>query len=455
MPPRRAVNSLSGSTASQTPLESAASQWINWLGTARPPQIAPAGDWFIWLFLGGRGAGKTRTGAEHIAWECAKNPGTRALVTAPTYADLLRVVFEGESGLLSVIPPECLATGQTEGSYTVSNPGPRIQFWNGSTIDGVSAEKPNRFRGPQFHLAWGDEFAAWNSVQEALDLLLPSVRLGPRPHVILTSTPKPLPSITRLRKDPRATVTASTTYDNQSNLSASFISYMRQRYAGTVYERQELFGELIEEVQGALFKVEWIEMARHIGPAPSSFDRIVVAIDPSGAASKDSDSDEIGIVAAGLRGNEAWVLSDASLRAGPADWGRQAVKLYRELQADALVAEANFGGAMVDHVIQAAARELRCSVNVKMVTASRGKTVRAEPISAHYAQGRVHHVGTLTALEDQLCQFTNSGYKGQGSPDRADAAIWALTELLDAGASVPEAARVMAFGRGTQHRVEV
>jgi phage terminase large subunit-like protein len=196
-------------------------------------------------------------------------------------------------------------------------------------------------------------------------------------------------------------------------------------------------------------------MARHVGPAPSSFERIVVAVDPSGAASKDSDSDEIGIVAAGLRGGEAWVLADVSLRAGPADWGRRAVQLYRDLQADALVAEANFGGAMVDHVMQGAARELRCSVNVKMVTASRGKSVRAEPISAHYAQGRVHHVGILGALEDQLCQFTNSGYKGQGSPDRADAVIWALTELLDAGASVPDTARVMSFGRGTQHRVAI
>lgn len=196
-------------------------------------------------------------------------------------------------------------------------------------------------------------------------------------------------------------------------------------------------------------------MHRHIGPPPSSFDRIVVAVDPSGAASKDSDSDEIGIVAAGITGGEAYVLHDATVRAGPADWGRAAVALYRNMQADALVAEANFGGAMVDHVIQAAARDLRCSVNVKMVTASRGKTVRAEPISAHYAQGRVHHVGILGALEDQLCQFTNSGYKGHGSPDRADAAIWALTELLDAGASVPEAARVMSFGRGTQHRVAI
>lgn len=455
MPPRPHANLSNGSTASLTPLEAAGSRWLDWLNNARPQQIAPSGDWFIWLFLGGRGAGKTRTGAEHVSWQCAKNPGTRALVTAPTHADLLRVVFGGESGLLSVIPPECLLTGEIEGSYTVTNPSPRIVFANGSVIDGISAEKPNRFRGPQFHLAWGDEFAAWSNIQEALDLLLPSVRLGPRPHVLLTSTPKPLPSIARLKRDPRAVVTASTTYDNQGNLSPSFLSYMRERYAGTLYERQELFGELIEEIHGALFRLEWIEMHRHMGPPPHDFERIVVAVDPSGAASKDSDSDEIGIVAAGLRQGEAYVLEDATMRAGPADWGRKAVQVYRDMRADALVAEANFGGAMVDHVIQAAARDLRCSVNVKMVTASRGKTVRAEPISAHYAQGRVHHVGVLSALEDQLCQFTNSGYKGHGSPDRADAAIWALTELLDAGASVPEAARVMSFGRGTQHRVAI
>jgi len=372
----------------------------------------------VWLALAGRGWGKTRTGAEDVAWFACANPGVRIAIVAPTAADARDTCVEGESGLLAVLPKVCVENwNRSIGEVTL---------WNGSRFKLFSATEPERLRGPQHHRAWGDEVAAWPD-PSAWDQLLFGLRLGENPQVIATTTPKPTPLIKTIMRTPGAMITRGSTFDNAVNLPSGTLARLRERYEGTRLGRQELFAELLEDVQGGLWTTAMIEPHRVKG-APD-LARIVVAVDPSGTSGKDG-GDEIGIVVAGKsRDGKYFVLEDGSCQLSPEGWARRVADLYEKWGADRVIAEKNFGGDMVAAVMRNVAKELP----IKLVTASRGKAVRAEPIAALYEQEKVHHVGHFDTLEDQMCAMTPAGYVGEGSPDRADALVWALTELQSSG----------------------
>jgi phage terminase large subunit-like protein len=383
-----------------------------WLATARPPQLPPQGQWGIWLALAGRGFGKTKLAAEDAFWYAATNDGAQIAVVAPTFNDVRGTFFEGVSGLLACTPVQMVD------EYNKSRQ--ELRLTNGSLLRGFSADTPDRLRGPQFHRAYCDELAAWQYA-DAWDQLMFGLRLGDDPRVIVTTTPRPTPLIRKLIKDPRTHVTKGSTFDNAANLAPSALAALKERYEGTRLGRQELYAEVLDDVPGALWTRELICYADF---APE-LQRVVVAVDPSGT-SGDGQGDSIGIVVAGKTHSGRFVvLEDASTDLGPAGWARRAVDRYHHYSADRIVAERNFGGAMVESVIKTADR----SAPVKLVTASRGKSVRAEPIAALYEQGKVDHIRGLDLLEDQMMQMTHSGFVGQGSPDRVDALVWALTEL--------------------------
>jgi len=391
----------------------AATARAKWLATARPSQIAPQGDWPVWIVLAGRGFGKTRIGSEDCAWYAATNPGHQIAVVAPTFNDVRGTCFEGVSGLLAVIPPEIIQ------EYNKSRQ--ELRLHNGALIRGFSADTPDRLRGPQFHRAWCDELAAW-TYPDAWDQLMFGLRLGDDPRVIVTTTPRPTPLIRKLVTDSRNHVTRGSTFDNAENLAETALQQLREKYEGTRLGRQELYAEILDDVPGALWKRE---MIRHVQGDLPEFSRVVVAVDPSGT-SGNGEGDTIGIVVAGKTHAGGYVIiEDASTDLGPDGWARRVVGRYHHYGADRIIAERNFGGAMVENVIKTADR----AAPVKLVTASRGKSVRAEPISALYEQGKVIHAKGLDMLEDQMMQMTNSGFVGQGSPDRVDALVWALTEL--------------------------
>lgn len=366
--------------------------------------------------LAGRGFGKTRTAAEDAWWYAACNPGAQVAVVAPTHNDVRGTMFEGVSGLIACTPQEIIA------DYNRSNQ--ELRFTNGSLIRGFSAEKPDRLRGPQFHRAYADEQAAWQ-YPEAWDQLMFGLRLGSAPQVIVTTTPRPTPLIRALAKDDRTHITRGSTFDNAAHLAPDALIRLRERYEGTRLGRQELFAEILDDLPGALWSRDNFDQHR-IAEAPE-MRRIVVAVDPSGTGGSSDDGDSIGIVVAGLGiDGRAYVMADRTCKLSPDGWGRRAVQAYHEFRADRIVAERNFGGAMVEHVIRTVDRR----VSYKEVTASRGKVARAEPVAALYEQGRVSHIGPLPDLEDQLCLIGPDGYAGEGSPDRADALVWALTELM-------------------------
>lgn len=388
-----------------------------WRRKARPDQITPPGDWSTWLILAGRGWGKTRTGAEDAAWYGISQPGSRIHVIAPTYADARDTCVEGDSGLLSVIPHEFLETwNRSLGELILAN---------GSRYKLFSADEPDRLRGPQAHRAWCDELAAWTK-PDAWDQMLFGLRLGQHPQVVVTTTPRPVPLVRRIAQDARTRLTRGRTMDNAANLAPSALAQLQARYAGTRLGRQELEAEILDDVPGALWTRAMIDVA--VAPvALPQMQRVVVAIDPSGTRGKDDSGDSIGIVVAGKGvDGRGYVLADRTCKLSPAGWGARAVAAYREFKADRIVAERNFGGAMVEAVIRSADPNAAYAE----VTASRGKAVRAEPVAALYEQGRVSHVSGLTELEDQLCQMAGDGFLGEGSPDRLDAAVWALTDLM-------------------------
>lgn len=294
---------------------------------------------------------------------------------------------------------------------------------NGTRYKAFSADEPDRFRGPQHHRAWCDELAAWK-YPDAWDQLMFGMRLGQHPQVVVTTTPRATPLIRQLVKDQRTKVTRGSTFDNAANLAQSALTQLREKYEGTRLGRQELYAEILDDVVGGLWTRDVIDAGK-LHPVPE-LRRVVVAVDPSGADGQTEGSDSIGIVVAG-KGIDGrfYVIEDATCDLAPAGWGRRSVERYSAHKADLIVAERNFGGAMVESVIRTADPR----ANVKLVTASRGKSVRAEPIAALYEQGRVTHAKGLDALEDQMMQMTLSGYVGLGSPDRVDALVWALTEL--------------------------
>jgi phage terminase large subunit-like protein len=387
--------------------------------TARPAQLAPpeSDDWAFWLVLAGRGFGKTRLAMEDAWWYGAIIPSARIALIAATYADARDTMVEGESGLLSLLPEGCLtAWNRSLGELTL---------YNGSRFKLFASTEPDRLRGPQHHRAYCDELAAW-TYPDTWDQMLFGLRLGQSPKVIIATTPKPVPLVKKIVRDKHTVVTRGSTFDNAKNLAPSALEQLRVKYEGSRLGRQELNAEILDDVPGALWTRDMIDAARKSGGLPDMA-RVVVAVDPSGTRGGSDDGDSIGIVVAGKGvDGRAYVLADRTCKLSPNGWGRRAVEAYREFKADRLVAERNFGGAMVEHVVRTADP----NVSYGEVVASRGKVVRAEPIAALYEQGRVSHVGGLSDLEDQMCQIAPDGYLGEGSPDRVDALVWALTELM-------------------------
>lgn len=390
----------------------------DWGWWARPNQVLPAGDWITWLILAGRGYGKTRTGAETVRQWVRQGHRFVNLIGA-TASDARDVLVEGESGVLAVCPRD--ERPQYEPSKC------RLVWPNGAVSLIFSADEPERLRGKQHAKIWADELAAWR-YPEAWDQAMFGLRLGAAPQTVVTTTPKPTPLIRALIADQTTLVTRGTTYENRNNLAQAFFTKVVTKYEGTRLGRQELDAEVLDDNPGALWQRASID-ERRVSSAPDLV-RIVVGVDP--AVTSAEDSDETGIVVAGI--DDAcpphyYVLDDLSLGATPAAWAQQVVRAYHLHAADRIIGETNNGGDLVEAVI----RSVDPEVSYEKVVASRGKVVRAEPIAALYEQGRVHHVGAFGALEDQLCQW--SPLSGEGSPDRLDALVWALTVL--SGGSEP------------------
>lgn len=437
--PSLAENVARFRTFDSLPDEDLAALAWDWEFWARPEQLEPPGDWGTWLAMAGRGFGKTRLGAEwvrsQVCGETPLAPGkcSRFALVAETAADARDVMVQGPSGILAVHPPEFRPR------YIKSD---RCLYWpNGAIALLFSAEEPDQLRGPEHDGAWCDEVAKWRYV-ETYEMLQFGLRIGIKPRQLLTTTPRPIPLVRELLKGEKTgdvVVTRGSTFDNASNLAPSFIKGIREKYEGTRLGRQELSAEVLDDVPGALFTRKTFERRSEYnttgaGMAPDEvvpdMARVVVAVDPSGASGKKDDEshDDIGVSVCGkgVDGNY-YVLEDATCQLGPAGWARRAVEKYREHLADVLVGETNYGGAMVEFTIRAYDSE----VPYKAVTASRGKVVRAEPIALLYEQGRVRHAGPgLSPLEDELKDFSRSGYMGAKSPNRADAMVWAMTELM-------------------------
>lgn len=394
---------------------------------AMPHQLPPESDWRSWLIMGGRGAGKTRAGAEWVrdAVEGARptDPGRcrRIALVGETMDQVREVMVFGDSGILACSPPD---------RRPLWHATRRMLIWpNGATAQAFSAHEPEALRGPQFDGAWVDELAKWKKGQETWDMLQFALRLGDAPQVCVTTTPRNVDVLKDLLNRPSTVVTHAPSEANAANLAASFLQEVRLRYAGSSLARQELDGILLEEAEGALWSVAQLDAAR-VATLPE-MDRIVVAIDP--AITSHGASDECGIVVVGAvtRGPvqdwRAFVLEDATIAgAKPLQWASRAITAMERWGADKLVAEVNQGGDMVEQVI----RQIDPLVPFRKLHASRGKAARAEPVAALYEQGRVFHHGALGALEDQMCAMTAQGYTGKGSPDRLDALVWALHELI-------------------------
>jgi len=391
---------------------------FDWRFWARPQQLPPSGDWTTWLVLAGRGFGKTRCGAEWVrAMVCGKTPlnaggHRRVALVAETAADARDIMVEGESGLLAVHPPAF---------RPVYEPSKRRLTWpNGARAVLYNAVEPDQLRGPQHDLAWADELAKWRHAQAAWDQLQFGLRLGARPRQCVTTTPRPLALLKTMMADPDTVVTRGSSYDNKINLAPAFIARIVRRYEGTRLGRQELNGEILEQTPGALWNRITIDLLRRT-KAPELV-RIVVAVDP--AAGSGEQNDETGIIVAGLGADgHGYVLEDLSLRASPHGWGHAAVSAYWRWSADRIIGEVNNGGDMIEHVL----RTIDPSVSYK--------AVRAEPVAALDEQGRVHHCGSFRELEDQMCAMTADFDRAAAgfSPDRVDARVWALSELMLGG----------------------
>ena len=387
---------------------------------AHDHQLAPdaANDgtpWTTWLILGGRGSGKTRAGAEWVRAAALSDPAARIAILGETERDTREIMVEGVSGLLAVHArherPQWL-------------PSRRLLEWpNGALAQAFSAEEPESLRGPQFSAAWSDELAKWRHAEATFDMLQFGLRLGRRPRQVITTTPRPISLLKRLIADPRSAVTHAGTAANACNLAPTFIENILSRYGGTQLGRQEIDGEMIEQREDALWSRRQMDLCR-VTAAPA-LARIVVAVDPPGSATKTGGA--CGLVAAGAAADGTiYVIADESAAGlSPQGWATKAIALWRRFEADALVVEVNFGGDMVRAVIAAADR----SVPVMTVRARRGKYVRAEPVAQLYEQGRVKHVGTFPALEDEMCDFGLEGMSSGRSPDRLDALVWAITAL--------------------------
>ncbi|WP_338467025.1 terminase family protein [Novosphingobium sp. ZN18A2] len=398
--------------------------WHLW---AHEGQLPPPGAWHCWLIMAGRGFGKTRAGAEWVRAVAERDPAARIALVGASLGEVRSVQVEGESGILAVSPWR---------RRPKFEPSRRLLVWpNGAEARLYSAGEPESLRGPQHSHAWCDEIAKWDNsggrAGSAWDNMQFGLRLGAWPRVMATTTPRAVPLLRRILDDRHAVVTRGATGANSRNLPPAFMRAVRRQFAGTKLGRQELDGELIEDIEGALWSRALIERTRENGSPPLT--RVVIGVDPPASA----DGDACGIVAVGLGEDRvAHVLADLSVeRPSPETWARAVADGAAQWQADRVVAEANQGGAMVESVLRAADAVLP----LRLVHASRGKAARAEPVAALYEAGRVRHAGTFPALEDQLCGLMPGGeYRGPTrSPDRADAAVWALTELMLGRANVP------------------
>lgn len=420
--------------ASLTPQEKAALefQWRGWW--ARPSQLAPVGAWVVWLLCSGRGFGKSRTGAEWIREQVGPRnvrSNLRIALVARTAADVRDVIVEGESGILKISPP------WNRPKYEPSKR--RLTWPNGAIATTFSADKPDQMRGPQYHVAWCDEVAAWR-YEDAWHQL----RFGNRlpdvvPRIVVTTTPRPIPLIRELIGDSTTAITRGSTFENAGNLAPEWIRAIRRKYEGTRLGRQELFAEILDDTPGALWKRSKLDALRLLA-VPRPLGRIVIAVDPAVTSGEDSDETGIVVVALDHAGNGV-VLEDLSGRMTPDEWGRVVVGAYRRWEADLIVAEVNNGGDLVEKVVRTVRMKVNgreenvgSVVNFKAVRAARGKWTRAEPISALYEQDRVSHVGVLAELEDQMCTYVPGVAKK--SPDRMDALVWGLTELMLGDSSV-------------------
>ena len=374
---------------------------------ARPEQLPPPGNWRIWLFMGGRGAGKTRSGAEWIAEGVDEGAMLHIGLIGATHNDARAVMIEGVSGLLHAAPGA---------RYEPTNR--RVLFANGAVATVLSADEPDTIRGHQFDTIWADEFAKWQDPQSALDMALMALRLGEDPRMLVTTTPRAIEPMLNLRTMPDVAVTVSRTADNADNLAPGFLATMEKRYAGSRLGRQELDAEIIEDNDRALWHRDWIESTR-LKTAPP-LQQVVIAIDPAVSIG----GDETGIIVAGKDAEgQGYILADLSIGgATPAQWAARAAGAFADYKADHLIAEANNGGDLIKSVLRNADKNLP----VQTVHATRDKRTRAQPIATLYEQRRIHHIGVHPDLEDQLCN-----YDGEGpSPDRLDALVWALTYLF-------------------------
>lgn len=386
--------------------------WRTW---ARPEQLAPDGDWRTWLVLAGRGFGKTRALAEWIR-EQVYAGRKRIGLLAPTASDVRDVVTEGESGVLSVFPPS------QRPRYEPSKR--RISFHTGAIATTYSADEPERLRGPQHDALGIDELAAMRNGRDALDMAMLGLRLGPDPRAMIATTPKPSAVLRDVMNDPSTVVTRGSTYANRANLAPAFFEQVVSRYEGTRLGQQEIQGIVLDEYEGALFSRGLIEASRiKVGEEHFRFRKIVVGVDPAVSATDSSDFTGLSVV--GLGGNGiAYVLHSEGVKLSPDGWAKRAIELYHGYEANQIVAEKNQGGDMVSSTL----RTQDNRVPVKLVSATKGKRLRAEPVAALFEQGKAKLVGAFETLEEQMSTFL--GEPGERSPDELDAMVWCMTELM-------------------------
>lgn len=390
-------------------------------------QLPPKGDWFTWVIMGGRGAGKTRAGAEWIrsivegSMPLDIGKARRIALVGETIDQVREVMIFGESGILACSPPDRRPVWEASRK--------RLVWPNGATAQVFSAHDPESLRGPQFDAAWADELAKWKKADETWTMLQFGMRLGAHPRQCITTTPRNTPILKEILNNPSTVLTHASTEANRANLADSFLREVKARYAGTRLGRQELEGILLDDAEGALWTSSMLEALRV--EEPGNMTRVVVAVDPP--VTGHSGSDECGIVVVGAETEgqpqdwKAVVLEDASVSASsPTAWAQAAVDAFHRHGADRLVAEVNQGGELVETVV----RQIDPMIPYRGVRATRGKTARAEPVAALYEQQRVFHMRGLGTLEDQMCQMTATGYEGQGSPDRVDALVWAIHDLM-------------------------
>ncbi|MFV0409559.1 MAG: DNA-packaging protein [Paracoccus sp. (in: a-proteobacteria)] len=395
---------------------------------ALPHQIPPRGDWKSWVIMGGRGAGKTRAGSEWVRRKVEgatpEAPGecSRVALIAETFDQVREVMVFGDSGILACSPPDRRPVWEASRR--------RLVWPNGAVAMAFSAHEPEALRGPQFDAAWVDELAKWKKAEDSWDMLQFALRLGRHPQQVVTTTPKNVEVLKRILRSASTVTTHAPTDANRAYLAESFLTEVESRYGGTRMGRQELEGVLLEDVDGALWTTAMVEAA-HIDRLPE-LDRVVVALDP--AVSSGAGSDECGIIVAGVvmkgppKDWRAYVLEDASTGGAPSEWVQAALAAMDRHGAEKLVAEVNQGGDLIESVL----RQIDPLVPFRALRATRGKAIRAEPVAALYEQGRIHHLRgpSLGVLEDQMCRMSLRGYEGRGSPDRMDALVWAIHELM-------------------------